>query len=60
MFVQCVFSLKDSNSPSVEQCYQVLMDLADMNLCVLNGEDPSALDQSIREKLYGKSVLEFI
>ncbi|XP_073696287.1 cytosolic phospholipase A2 gamma-like [Garra rufa] len=39
---------KDPKAPSVEKCYQVLMDLADMNLCVLNGKDPSDLDQSIR------------
>ncbi len=32
------------------------MDLADMNLCVLNVKDPSALDQSIRKTLNGKSV----
>uniref|UniRef100_A0A8C1F788 PLA2c domain-containing protein n=1 Tax=Cyprinus carpio carpio TaxID=630221 RepID=A0A8C1F788_CYPCA len=31
--------------------YQVLMDLVDMNLTVLNGKDPSDLDQSIRKTL---------
>ncbi len=56
MFVQCVFYFKDPNSPPEEKCYQVLMDLADMNLCVLNVKDPSALDQSIRKTLNGKSV----
>ncbi|XP_050959708.1 cytosolic phospholipase A2 gamma-like isoform X2 [Labeo rohita] len=39
---------KDPNSPSV---YQVLMDLVEMNLAFLNGKDPSAFDQKIRETL---------
>ncbi|KAF4113934.1 hypothetical protein G5714_006479 [Onychostoma macrolepis] len=55
--------IKDPNSPHVEKCYQVLMDLADMNLCVLNGKDPSALHQSIRTTLNelnaSKSQLSF-
>ncbi|ROL53843.1 Cytosolic phospholipase A2 gamma [Anabarilius grahami] len=34
-----------------DQCYQVLMDLVDMNLSVLNEKDPSDLDESIRTKL---------
>ncbi|XP_067264375.1 cytosolic phospholipase A2 gamma-like [Chanodichthys erythropterus] len=34
-----------------DECYQVLMDLVDMNLSVLNGIDPSDLDVSIRTKL---------
>ncbi|XP_077078173.1 cytosolic phospholipase A2 gamma-like [Siphateles boraxobius] len=34
-----------------DKCLQVLMDLVDMNLSVLNGKDPSALDESIRTKL---------
>lgn len=42
---------EDPNASPVEKCYQVLMDLADMNLCVLNVKDPSALDQSIRKTL---------
>ncbi|XP_058630569.1 cytosolic phospholipase A2 gamma-like isoform X3 [Onychostoma macrolepis] len=42
---------KDPNSPPVEKCLQVFMDLVDMNLCVLNDEDPSALDESIRKTL---------
>ncbi|KAL1273587.1 hypothetical protein QQF64_026401 [Cirrhinus molitorella] len=54
---------EDPNSPSVEKCYQVLLDLVDMNLCVLNDKDPSALDQSIRTNLNelagGKSQLIF-
>uniref|UniRef100_A0A8C1ZBQ2 PLA2c domain-containing protein n=1 Tax=Cyprinus carpio TaxID=7962 RepID=A0A8C1ZBQ2_CYPCA len=41
----------DPVSPPVDQCYRVLMDLVDRNLSVLNGEDPSALDESIRTKL---------
>ncbi|XP_016136090.1 cytosolic phospholipase A2 gamma-like isoform X2 [Sinocyclocheilus grahami] len=52
---------EDPNSPPVEKWYQVLMDLVDMNLCVLNVKDPSALDQSIRTMLNdlsgGKSQL---
>uniref|UniRef100_A0A671L8S1 Cytosolic phospholipase A2 gamma-like n=1 Tax=Sinocyclocheilus anshuiensis TaxID=1608454 RepID=A0A671L8S1_9TELE len=55
-FVQCLFSSKDPNSPPVEKWYLVLMDLVDMNLCVLNVKDPSALDQSIRTTLNGKNL----
>ncbi|KAK2910838.1 hypothetical protein Q8A67_002971 [Cirrhinus molitorella] len=51
LFVHRVFSSKDPNCPSAEKCYQVLMDLVDMNLCVLDGKDHSALDQSIRTTL---------
>ncbi|XP_048042711.1 cytosolic phospholipase A2 gamma-like isoform X2 [Megalobrama amblycephala] len=36
---------------SKDECYQVLMDLVDMNLSVLNDKDPSDLDVSIRTKL---------
>uniref|UniRef100_A0A8C2K9P5 PLA2c domain-containing protein n=1 Tax=Cyprinus carpio TaxID=7962 RepID=A0A8C2K9P5_CYPCA len=54
MFVHCVFSSKDPNASHAENSYQVLMDLVDMNLAVLNGKDPSALDQSIRKTLNGK------
>ncbi|XP_058633065.1 cytosolic phospholipase A2 gamma-like isoform X2 [Onychostoma macrolepis] len=54
---------EDPNSPPVEKCYQVLKDLVDMNLCVLNVKDPSALDQTIRKTLNdlagGKSQLIF-
>ncbi|KAL1273589.1 hypothetical protein QQF64_026403 [Cirrhinus molitorella] len=42
---------KDPKDPPVEMYYQVLMDLAEMHLSVLNGEDPSHLDQSIRTTL---------
>uniref|UniRef100_A0A8C1WJI4 PLA2c domain-containing protein n=1 Tax=Cyprinus carpio TaxID=7962 RepID=A0A8C1WJI4_CYPCA len=45
------FPSDDPVSPPVDQCYRVLMDLVDRNLSVLNGEDPSALDESIRTKL---------
>ncbi|XP_058632058.1 cytosolic phospholipase A2 gamma-like [Onychostoma macrolepis] len=38
-------------SPPVDGCYQVLMDLVDMNLTVLKGEDTSHLDESIRRNL---------
>ncbi|KAL1273584.1 hypothetical protein QQF64_026398 [Cirrhinus molitorella] len=41
----------DPRAPSDEKCYQVLMDLVDMNLSVLNGKDPSALEQTIRTTL---------
>ncbi len=58
MFVQCVFSSKDPNSPSIYKFYQVLMDLVDMNLCVLNGKDPSNLDKSIRKTLRGELFLK--
>uniref|UniRef100_A0A672SNH8 Cytosolic phospholipase A2 gamma-like n=1 Tax=Sinocyclocheilus grahami TaxID=75366 RepID=A0A672SNH8_SINGR len=57
MFVQCVFSSKDPKAPPAEKGYQVLMDLVDMNLAVLNGKDPSALDQSIRKTLNGKKLI---
>ncbi|XP_059403202.1 cytosolic phospholipase A2 zeta-like [Carassius carassius] len=42
---------KDPKAPSAEKGFQVLMDLANMNLDVLNGKDPSDLDQSIRTML---------
>uniref|UniRef100_A0A8C1NRH5 PLA2c domain-containing protein n=1 Tax=Cyprinus carpio TaxID=7962 RepID=A0A8C1NRH5_CYPCA len=51
MFVHYVFSSKDPNASHAENSYQVLMDLVNMNLTVLNGKDPSALDQSIRKTL---------
>ncbi|KAF4113932.1 hypothetical protein G5714_006477 [Onychostoma macrolepis] len=38
-------------SPPVDECYQVLMDLVDMNLTVLKGKDTSHLDESIRKNL---------
>ncbi|XDV21577.1 hypothetical protein PO909_026655 [Leuciscus waleckii] len=41
-----------------DKCLQVLMDLVDMNLSLLNGIDPSALDESIRTKLNGKIFLK--
>ncbi|XP_073696259.1 cytosolic phospholipase A2 gamma-like [Garra rufa] len=41
---------KDPNNPPAE-CFQVLMDLVNMNVDVLNAKDPSALDKSIRESL---------
>ncbi|XP_051751353.1 cytosolic phospholipase A2 gamma-like [Ctenopharyngodon idella] len=40
---------QDPKSP--DECYQVLMNLVDMNLSVLTGEDTSALDESIRTTL---------
>ncbi len=58
MFVQCVFSSKDPNPPPVYKFYQVLMDLVDMNLCVLNGKDPSDLDKSIRKTQRGELFLK--
>ncbi|XP_048042474.1 cytosolic phospholipase A2 gamma-like [Megalobrama amblycephala] len=53
---------EDPKSPPIHKCYQVLMDLVDMNLSVLKGEDPSDLDESIRtklSKLNGKRQLIF-
>ncbi|XP_052454730.1 cytosolic phospholipase A2 gamma-like [Carassius gibelio] len=38
-------------APPAKDGYQVLMDLVDMNLAVLNGKNPSDLDQSIRKTL---------
>ncbi|KAG1931581.1 cytosolic phospholipase A2 gamma [Pimephales promelas] len=34
--------------PDSRKCFQVLLDLVDMNLCVLDGKDPSALEDTIR------------
>ncbi|XP_059403200.1 cytosolic phospholipase A2 gamma-like [Carassius carassius] len=52
---------QDPHSPPIDECYQVLLNLVDMNLTVLKGTDPSALDQSIRTTLTdlsgGKSQL---
>ncbi|KTG02580.1 hypothetical protein cypCar_00024211 [Cyprinus carpio] len=42
---------QDPHSPPTDECYQVLLNLVDMNLAVLKGTDPSALDQSIRTTL---------
>ncbi len=53
-----VFPSKDPNSSSIDECYQVLLNLVDMNLAVLKGTDPSALDQSIRTTLTGKLFLK--
>ncbi|KAK7163943.1 hypothetical protein R3I94_002611 [Phoxinus phoxinus] len=38
-----------SEDPDSHKCLQVLLDLVDMNLCVLEGKDPSALEKSIRK-----------
>ncbi|KAL0194257.1 hypothetical protein M9458_012553, partial [Cirrhinus mrigala] len=46
------------NSGPVGKHSQVLTDLANMNLCVLNGDDPSDLDQSIRTTLKGELFLK--
>ncbi len=53
-----VFPSKDPNSSSIDECYQVLLNLVDMNLAVLKGDDYSALDQSIRTTLTGKLSLK--
>ncbi|XP_077079084.1 cytosolic phospholipase A2 gamma-like [Siphateles boraxobius] len=54
---------ENTNSPPVDKCHQVLMDLMDMNISVLKGKDPSAPDKSIRTKLNeiseGKHQLSF-
>ncbi|XDV21574.1 hypothetical protein PO909_026652 [Leuciscus waleckii] len=47
----CGFSTEKSNSPHIDECYQVLMDLVNMNLLVLNGKDPSDLEECIRTEL---------
>ncbi|KAL1273593.1 hypothetical protein QQF64_026407 [Cirrhinus molitorella] len=39
---------EDPNSPPIDECYQLLTDLVDMNLAVLEGTDTFALDQSIQ------------
>ncbi|XP_051750593.1 cytosolic phospholipase A2 zeta-like isoform X2 [Ctenopharyngodon idella] len=49
---RCKKMRKEDPKPLPEdECYQLLMDLVDMNLSVLNGKDPSALDESIRTNL---------
>ncbi|XP_067296458.1 cytosolic phospholipase A2 gamma-like isoform X1 [Pseudorasbora parva] len=42
---------EDPDCSPTDEFYQLLMDLVDMNLSVLNGIDPSGLDESIRTKL---------
>ncbi|XDV21682.1 hypothetical protein PO909_026724 [Leuciscus waleckii] len=42
---------KEDPDPSIDKCFQVILDLVDMNLCVLDGKDPSAYDKSIRTTL---------
>ncbi|XP_056111062.1 cytosolic phospholipase A2 gamma-like [Rhinichthys klamathensis goyatoka] len=42
---------EDPDSPSIDECYQVLMNLVDMNLLVLDGKDPSDLEESIRTEM---------
>ncbi|XP_067264369.1 cytosolic phospholipase A2 gamma-like [Chanodichthys erythropterus] len=42
---------QDPNSAATEKGYQVLMNLVDMNLSVLTGKDPSAVDEPIRTSL---------
>ncbi|XP_026099142.1 cytosolic phospholipase A2 gamma-like [Carassius auratus] len=41
----------DPISLSVDECHRALMDLVNMNLSVLKGEDPSGFDKSIRTNL---------
>ncbi|XP_016375239.1 cytosolic phospholipase A2 gamma-like [Sinocyclocheilus rhinocerous] len=43
--------IKDPHSPPIDECYQVLLKLVDMNLDLLKGTDPSACDQFIRTTL---------
>ncbi|XP_059404963.1 cytosolic phospholipase A2 gamma-like [Carassius carassius] len=45
----------DPISLSVDECHRALMDLVNMNISVLNGEDPSGFDKSIRTNLNGLS-----
>nr|XP_055053971.1 cytosolic phospholipase A2 gamma [Misgurnus anguillicaudatus] len=41
----------EDKTPPIDIAYQVLMDLVEMNLLVLKGEDPSHLKSTIRENL---------
>ncbi|XP_065106186.1 cytosolic phospholipase A2 gamma-like [Paramisgurnus dabryanus] len=41
----------EDKTPPIEIVYQVLMDVVEMNLLVLKGEDPSHLNDEIRAKL---------
>ncbi|RXN13578.1 cytosolic phospholipase A2 gamma-like protein [Labeo rohita] len=43
--------IKDPSSQTTDKCYQVLMNLVDMNIAVLEGTNLSALDQSIKTTL---------
>ncbi|XP_052412981.1 cytosolic phospholipase A2 gamma-like [Carassius gibelio] len=47
---ECRFHSDDPISP-IDECNQALMDLVNMNISVLNGEDPSDFDESIRTNL---------
>ncbi|KAK7163887.1 hypothetical protein R3I94_002560 [Phoxinus phoxinus] len=64
MFEEMEKENRNTNSPPIDECHQVLMDLVDMNLSVLNGKDPSVHDKSIRTKLNeltgGKHQLSFL
>uniref|UniRef100_A0A671L8W3 Cytosolic phospholipase A2 zeta-like n=1 Tax=Sinocyclocheilus anshuiensis TaxID=1608454 RepID=A0A671L8W3_9TELE len=55
------FPSDDPIPPSVDECYRALMDVVDMNISALNGEDTSGFDESIRTNLNdlsgGKSQL---
>uniref|UniRef100_A0A8C1PWT3 PLA2c domain-containing protein n=1 Tax=Cyprinus carpio TaxID=7962 RepID=A0A8C1PWT3_CYPCA len=41
----------DPISPPLDECHRAFMDLVNMNLSVLNGENPSGFDKSIRTNL---------
>ncbi|XDV21581.1 hypothetical protein PO909_026659, partial [Leuciscus waleckii] len=43
--------IKDPNSPPIDECHQVLLNLVNMNLAMLKDVDPSAFDKDIRAKL---------
>uniref|UniRef100_A0A673GQA2 Cytosolic phospholipase A2 delta-like n=1 Tax=Sinocyclocheilus rhinocerous TaxID=307959 RepID=A0A673GQA2_9TELE len=55
------FPSDDPIPPSLDECYRALMDVVDMNISALNGEDTSGFDKSIRTNLNdlsgGKSQL---
>lgn len=55
MFVQCGFYMRYTTSLSLDDAYQILMDLVEMNLLTLEGKDTSDLDDAIRRKLNGKA-----
>ncbi|XP_065107162.1 cytosolic phospholipase A2 gamma-like isoform X2 [Paramisgurnus dabryanus] len=43
--------LEDSTSPTIEEVHQLFLDLVEMNLCALRGEDTSPYEEAIRAKL---------
>lgn len=55
IFALHVFSsTDDSPPPHLDDAYQILLDLTEMNLLVLKGQDASAHETAIKTKLNGK------